>query len=237
MMIRTKSPLTFVLAAMLSGFASPASADPVRVTGGFIQVGAILADLSITTADGVRFAGERESSEPSTVVLSGMPGDLVSLSFGYQDVATTFGTLDPTPTLAFARWDFAFAGGDAAVPTVAEALAAGAPASAPFTFTGSFIFFASMADALANVNAIGRQDLFGSGTATAMFRVDRTNVGVPLPGEPLLSNSVVYRFEDEAPVPEPATILLLGSGLGVLLSRRRVRQSRASQDQVRSGAV
>jgi hypothetical protein len=223
-MLRMKSLWMLALAAVLSGFASPAGADPVRVTGGFIQVGAILADLSITTAAGVRYGGERESTDPSTVILSGMPGDLVNLSFSYEDVATMFGTLDPTPTLAFARWDFEFTGGDAPIPTVAEALVFGAPASAPFAFTGSFIFFGSMADALANVNAIGRQDLFGSGTATAMFRVDRTNVGVPLPGDPLLSNSIVYRFEDEAPVPEPATLLLLSGGLGVLLSRRRMRQ-------------
>lgn len=224
-MIRTKSPWTFVLAAILSGFASPASADPVRVTGGFIQVGAVLADLLITTAGGVRYGGEHESTDPSTVILSGMPGDLVNLSFSYTNAATTFGMLDPSLTLAFARWEFEFAGGDAAIPTVAEALASGAPASAPFSFTGSFVFFGSLADAFSNVHAIGRQDLFGSGTATAMFRVDRTNVGIPLPGDPLLSNSIVYRFEDEAPVPEPATLLLLSGGLGVLLSRRRLRNA------------
>jgi hypothetical protein len=224
-MLRRKSLCTFFLSAVLSGFASQASADPVRVTGGYIQVGSPLADLSITTAEGLRYAGEHESNSPDAIILSGMPGDIVNLSFSYANAATSFGTLDPTPTLVFARWEFDFAGGDAPIPAVAEAVASGAPASAPFTFTGSFIFFGSRADAFSNINAVGRQDLFGRGTATAIFDVERTNVGVLLPDNPLRAASIVYRFEDDqAPVPEPATILLLSGGLGVLLSRRRSRQ-------------
>ena len=223
-MLRTKSPSTLAVLALLWAFTSQASAEPLRVTGGFIQVGGILADWRITTDGGIGFEGERESSLPAPIFLSGVPGATVELSATYEDPASSFTIFNPGAVSAFAREEFDFIGGDVTIPSVAEALVSGALRSAPFTFTGSFTFFNSFADAFANVNPIGRQDLFGSGTATARFLVQRSNVGVPLTAEPLVAFSIVYEFEDEAPVPEPATLLLLSGGLGVLLSRRRMRE-------------
>jgi PEP-CTERM motif len=54
--------------------------------------------------------------------------------------------------------------------------------------------------------------VFGSGTATWGF------VLAP-DGTPVVSR-VRYQFEDVAPTPEPATLVLLASGLGVVAARR-----------------
>lgn len=71
-------------------------------------------------------------------------------------------------------------------------------------------------------------DFYGAGTLTATFRTRDAGDGYP-PGTTFWSAAELsYLFEDQgaAPVPEPATLLLLGTGLAGTLVRYRRRHEK-----------
>lgn len=223
-MYRPKLLRSVAAALVLSGLAAHASADPVKVTEGYIQVGVAGSDFVFRTAADVEYSGERETGLFPTM-LSGMSGDVVNLSSTFDDRVSLL-IFGPDRMDVAARAHFEFTAGDAVVPPVDEVLASpnGLHVFAPFAFTGNFTLFASFQDALSNVNPIAQHDLFGTGRAQSLFRVQMTNTGEFLPELPLVSSSVVYRFgevADSAPVPEPGTMLLLLGGMAATAARAR----------------
>ena len=89
--------------------------------------------------------------------------------------------------------------------------------SAPFTFTGLFSYVGSP-------GVFERLDLLGGGTATAVFAQQPAFPGA------LALESIRYDFETLAsPTPEPASMLLLGSGCAALLAARRLRRAGAKR--------
>ena len=94
----------------------------------------------------------------------------------------------------------------------------GGTLSAPFAFTGLFEYESAPGE-------FGRLELFGAGTATAVY----SQQSVFFPGS-LGLDAIRYDFEAAAsPTPEPASMLLFGSGLAGLIAARRLRRAGASR--------
>lgn len=198
---------------------APARAETIRITSGALDWRPAAPDDIVLAGDGFTFEGHPGTGVfmPELCVLpectAGTTVDLLAQWVGLDAPGTatlngvTFqvGGAQPPDAQLLARWT-----GSLIIPEDFT----GGPLSAPFDFTGLF-----------SINRIGapseRFDLVGSGTATLTF--------TPFSGFPgaFLLQSARYEFEESAaePIPEPGTILLLGSGLSALAALRRRRAS------------
>jgi hypothetical protein len=193
-MIRiTSLSVVFSFAAIL-GTATPALADPVTITSGFVGIGGTpevffrgfrrSVGYDITT-DEFRLHGD-ESDGPTQQILSPLLPRV-----GYWTAAGSSEEI------------FVFL--DQSLLTVTS-IPSTSPT--PFFLTGR----------LAVINAETSETLFddivsGSGTATWLFSPN-------VDGTPIVW-SVRYEFSDTAPVPEPASVLLVAAGIAGLAARRR----------------
>jgi hypothetical protein len=216
------------LAATL-GWSGPASADPIAITSGSLEV----------------FLFGPASHVPSVLVLAGDRGFTMNAIAGQGifgpgrdchpdgcqpgqtiDLSASWSGLDITgmATLDGITYEHFGAASDDAVAIVNFAASfilpmdAGATVdiTAPFLFTGFFVHGQTGPE-------IFRELLLGSGIVSTRFRRAENVFGrvgyVP--------EHTLYTFGGASTVPEPATWLLLGTGMGALAltARRRTRRS------------
>ena len=196
--------------------------DPITVTSGFLSVTG-LSTNAMFEIDGQDFlaAGrlERGVVFPDLTCFPCEAGDPISLrtsllSSAGAGTATVDGTV--FPLIGFSAVDFLFVAPGIVAPSTPGSFTV----VRPFTFSGSLSGF-QVSDP--NQTPIFQRLLVGQGLTTASFS------GNPNPDGPALFTfrSIRYDFTQPAPVPEPATFLLVGTGLGAALGLRR-RARRAS---------
>jgi hypothetical protein len=225
---RNATVLTSCCLFAVLGLPGSAFADQITITGGFLQmmespeVHVQVGQLSLTGTRGLSLDARTIASEGNYapwVTCSGECGPGMTVSLGAE-----WATSAVSGQLAFeGRTYDDLGGGDDFAPQaivtfdgsfVTPSLAPTAMLTAPFVFSGSFFIPAD--DGL----SITRHTLTGAGTATISLREwDSAFWNV---------DAVRYEFAAPQPVPEPATMLLVGSG-ALMLSRRLNRGDRSAR--------
>jgi hypothetical protein len=221
-----RSVMVLALLMALAALPSPARGEPIQVTGGTVQVQVNLLAARIT-----------------------FEGDGFFLSTGTEDFFSSLGpspfSLD-TPANLGGEWRPTDSRGGSArfegvdypevhiglgqsrgtfvTPSV-QVTEPRATVTVPFTFTGFVTAFA--------VHSPGPDDepfftteLTGTGTARARFDILPASGGLPAVYFPIALEGADYHIEynfSPSPIPEPATLLLVGGGLAAGVARRRRR--------------
>ena len=205
-------------------FPARAAADPIQVTGGALDMGNFMGTLDITGERGFALYSRVDaisglywpwmqcnvpSCRPGTEVslLARWSGSAISgpMSFEGETYDRVGGFID------LAQASVEFTGSFTAPP-----MGPSATVMTPFSFSGIF----TIPDE-AGIGQI-RHTLFGGGTATVQLVPNTSS----LPGDPAwMVQSARYEFSAADPVPEPATLLMVGAGIAGVA--RRVRRKRA----------
>jgi hypothetical protein len=204
-------PATFLFSALT---ATGVAADPIVVTSGLVVLPASgIRSADIQGTQGFSFVGTLSpfsnvgAEQCSIVCAAGSTINLVTISVGldvrgdveYQGVSFGVGSL----TTGSLGLQFS---GSAMLPPLDGSTAV---VTAPFLFEG--ILTPPPGSTLEGAS------LTGSGLATLFLRTP-PEAGVP-PGWQF--SRLEYAFEDPDVIPEPTSLLLVGTGVGLLLRRRR----------------
>lgn len=213
-----RKPLVFRLAFLLSLLvlsASAARADEVVITSGsLVGSRSPLPWTHVVNIQGVNFSFSGMLTNAPGECNPCQPGDIVSVNLHSAAHSNSSGSdlsgsyAQPPDQIASS---LNFFGGTFAIPDEDAPVVV-----MPFTFTG-FVSFSH-----GGANPTFQHDLLGQGFVTFTF----SSFFTPGVGRTMTLQSAVYTFQDPAAVPEPATLLLFGTGLAAALGVRRRRKAR-----------
>lgn len=203
-----------------------ALADPVTVTGGHVTAQMSGGTFTLT-GDGFHLSGAPPFGYESGIweCTPCRASDRLTLSLS----SSTSGTFDDLPgEFDHVQYDRTYLAGHLAFTAgdmTSAILAAGQTSiSMPFTFTGELQNYETYASrATKGSLPVFIATFTGSGIATAHFRGPFADPN----GALFVADHISYDFAPDAPVPtpEPATLLLVGTGAAGVLARRRVRRN------------
>ena len=198
--------LGFVVAVQIS--ATAAGADPVRVTSGNLSFDTGNAPVfRLVTSTGEVFEAEAFRREWPACSYQCAPGTEIPVSLGITESdGPTFFRADGVDLFPVMR--LVISAPSVTMPEPGSANDRIEDFLRPFTFSGQLTGYAS-SDRIGT--PVFDLTLVGSGTA---------KLSMALEGGRYSFSSLDYNF-DAAPVPEPATLLLVGSGAALLWRRRR----------------
>lgn len=203
-----------------------AAADPIPITGGTLQSGSIGSDFRAVFAlsvEGGNIVGEWPSGTVSGISCVGgcVPGTSILPNALWLSPEVPSELASPRPTGSvlgegpFLAGRLLFLGEPLTLPSIGLPPPGGeVTLSQPFSFTGWIAAYPTVQRGPVVPEQLILLDLLGAGTARLRFRLDALPDGRPL----LIYRDTTYEFE---PVPEPFTMLTVGTGLGLLASRRR----------------
>jgi hypothetical protein len=213
--------ICFLFAAL--AFPGRATADVIRVTGGALDMGNFSGTLDITGERGFALSSRVDavsglywpwmqcnvpSCTPGTEVslLARWAGSALGGSMSFE--GRTFDDVGGAISRASASVEFMGS-------FIAPPMAPSAVVMTPFSFSGLF----SVPDPMGPGSFL--HSLVGAGTVTVQLVPNNTS----LPGAPAwMVASALYEFSAADPVPEPATLLMVGAGIAAVARRVRCKR-------------
>jgi PEP-CTERM motif len=222
---RSATAAISIAAVSLIGLPYRGAAEPILVTGGFVQVDVSSggARVSLSGQDFAAVFGSGFSFR-SPLRLCPCPATEPLDLGGFFHVTSNqggFATIDGVsyPDLVFSL------GTDGLFTTPTTVVSTGPRVvTLPFAFTGSLAAWDTL-DTATPPPLIDRQ-LVGSGTVRAGLNVFNTDSGPVVFASTIPGTDFQLEYLFSAPVPEPGTLLLLGTGAIVAAGVRRRRRSR-----------